>query len=180
MTETQDPTSVDAGETDQQRAVVHKHLARALYGKTISGTISFDETGNQIIEHYRQVMTHHVRLDADDYFRMGRILELQKREQDALRYYHLALDNGVTNALDLRKHIIILSRDRLKVGPENINTKLDSYLVDMGAVRLDLRFWAIEEKLDLFAICFVLPQLVFLGGKSRCHGLWMFPPLPTI
>lgn len=137
------------GETDRERAVVHKHLARALYEKTISGSNSFDETGNDIIEHYRQVMTHRIRLDAEDYFRMGRVLELQKREEVALRYYHQALDRGVTNAMDLRKHIINLSRDHLKVGPENINTMLDSFLTEVSAERLDLRFWAIEEKLDV-------------------------------
>lgn len=138
-----------AGETEEQRAVVYLQLARARYGWALQNNESLVEAGPEVIEHYRRVMLQKYPLDALDYYRMGQIFEHQRREEDAVRYYEMALKKNIASALDLRKHIIILSRDRLKVGPESINRMLDQYITDVGGRRLDLLFWAIEEKLDV-------------------------------
>jgi tetratricopeptide (TPR) repeat protein len=66
-----------------------------------------------------------------------------------MEYYRGAVDRGISDAVDLRKHMLVVQRDRLSVPPDELSKLVDAFMGAIPEHRLDLRMWALEEKLHL-------------------------------
>jgi tetratricopeptide (TPR) repeat protein len=133
------------------RAPIHLHVARAHAEQARSaGTMSLAESP-AILDHFRKAAAFGQSLTASDYEHMGRALERVRQYDDALAHYAEALDRGVVSAWALRRHVIELNRDRLASPPEVLDGLLDGLIArldDEPVDRLELRLWALSEKLD--------------------------------
>lgn len=134
---------------DADRAPVHLELARALYGEAGRWRIHPRDLARQILEHYQHAVSHALQLTAGDYRNMGRVLEWRRQFARALEQYEKALDQGISDPLDLRKHMLLLTLDELDTPLERSSELLYRFLADAGDDRLDLSLWAIERELDL-------------------------------
>ena len=130
-----------------QMGSVHLRLARARYGRSRAARSQTGVVGDQVVEHYRQAASSGEVLDGRDFKQMGGGLEWQGRIAAALQRYEEAIAHGVEEASDLRKRMLWLMRNRLHTPPKVLNTALDTYLTEIEGHRLDLRVWAIEQKL---------------------------------
>lgn len=133
--------------TDAQRAPVHLRLARARCGEAQRDLLRTRHIGRQIAEHYRYAASYGLALTAADLANMGQAFEWQQRFADALEHYEKAIARGIERRSDLRKHALTLHR-RLGTPAEDLNQLLDSFMAEIEDHRLDLRLWAIEQKLD--------------------------------
>ncbi len=145
---------------DQQRAAVHLRVARAEYGRARTQRFPRFEDGRIIAGHYREAAAHGKLLTAEDYQHLGRALEWHKRYGNAVRAYQQAIDHDVPNVMELRRRVFVLERGYLAVPLRDLDGQLDRFLADIDEHRLDLRLWALSEKLD------VLDELGRLGHAA--------------
>ncbi len=138
---------------EAQRGEVELRLGRSLFGLTESASRRSAENAAAIVEHYRAAAraSHEANpLSAEDLEHVGRAMEWQGQFAAAAEYYKGATEAGIPGAPELRKHLYLLRRDRLLAPSPELSVFIDSYLQDVPDHRLDLRLWAIEEKLHLF------------------------------
>ncbi|MGB2986681.1 MAG: tetratricopeptide repeat protein [Phycisphaerae bacterium] len=163
--------------TDADRAPVHLQLARARYGSAERKGIRIADAGRQIIDHYQHAASRaqkvgsahptQTTLTGNDYENMGRALEWQGEFVSAVEHFKTALERGVKHPMDLRRHVLALMLDRLETSPEQSNELLDRFLADVGDDRLDLAFWAIERKLDIYEALGRLEEAATLLTRHR-------------
>lgn len=127
-------------------AYVHLLLARAKSGFSKPSGSSADWS-QQILTHYREAAANDVPMNGADWERQGRELEALGRFTDAVASYEQALSGKLENPLDLRRRVLDMRRVRLGESAELLAPRMDQFLDDVGEDRLDLRLWAIEEKL---------------------------------
>ena len=130
-------------------APIHLQVARARFGVVNRRGGGDPETGDRVVDHYREAASHKQPLTASDFEHLGRALEWSGQFKSALEWYEEAVKSGHARAMDLRKHIIALTRDELDAPPERIGELVDAFLEDLDHHRLDLRLWALEEKLHV-------------------------------
>jgi tetratricopeptide (TPR) repeat protein len=108
--------------------------------------VSAGQIGQRINEHYDKAITGGLALTPFDLENMGRAFEWQGRFSAALEKYEAALARSAGPRPDLRKHVLVL---RLQIGTpaKDMDRHLDSFLAGLADHRLDLRLWAIEQKL---------------------------------
>lgn len=136
----QEPTDVD-------RAPVYLRLARAESAVAHRDSIFTPDAGRQVVEHYRLASQHGCELNGADLANLGAAWEWQAQFEEAVSYYQRACELGLPNNSDLRRHVLELLRDRLGMSSEDRNRSLDEFLAVVEPFRLDLRLWALEEKI---------------------------------
>jgi len=151
-----------------QRAQAELRIARAMYATLQSKPQRSVEDAAAVVEHYNAAFSGSpaftpggssagapalaltpggCSLTADDLEHLGRALEWQGKFEAAIDHYRSAADAGFSDAADLRKHIFVVQRDQLHTPLEELSRLADAFMEDLPARRLDLRMWALEEKL---------------------------------
>ncbi len=156
--------------TDIGRALVHLSLARARYVLAVEYGVPSPAVGRQIVEHFDAAARVRARFTATDRAYMGRVYEWQGRYGDAVEHFESAIENGIGQALDLRRRILLLHFDKLDVAPERASEMLKRFLAEVGQERLDLRIWAIERQLDTYELLGRLTEPATL--LARNHALF--------
>ncbi len=129
-------------------ATIELNLARALFGKAVSGSRSAKQAA-KIVTHYKQSAMRNATLTPGDLAQFAEALEWQGQYLAALQWYNEAISKGHPRSIELKKHAIVLMRDKLATPPQQMAIVVDDFLSSVDASRLDLRLWAIEEKLHL-------------------------------
>jgi len=132
----------------QSCATIELNLARALFAKSLSSQPS-ERPGEKIVGYYKHAAMRNATLTPNDLEHFARALEWQGQYLSALQWYNEAISKGHPEALELKKHTILLMRDKLETPPQQMATVVDDFLASVGKDRLDLRLWAVEEKLYL-------------------------------
>jgi len=130
-------------------APVHLRCARAAFAQAARKPPLSASTGRVVTEHYRAAVEGGETLTAKDMEYMGRSLEEQGQFTGAVEYYDRALGEGLSEPLEMQRHIIALRRDRLGASPQQLQELVAGVLRDVGDERLDIRLWAVEEQLGL-------------------------------
>ncbi len=129
-------------------ATIELNLARAMFGKEESGLPSANQAA-KIVTHYKQSALRNATLTPDDLEHFARALEWQGQHLAALQWYEEAISKGHPRSTELKQRVIVLMRDRLHAPVQQMATVVDEFLESVDPNRLDLRLWAIEEKLSL-------------------------------
>lgn len=132
---------------DADVGTVHLWLARARSSEARRRGVARADIGHAVQEHYAFASKAGESLTGSDLVQLGRALEWQRKDSAAVEAYEQALQRGVADPLDLRRHILSLSFDKLDTPLAQRHALLDDFLADLGAGRVDLRFWAVEQKL---------------------------------
>ncbi len=104
--------------------------------------------GADVIDQYTLASEHGQVLSGADYRNLGQALEWTKRFGDAVDAYAEAVSLSEGPALDLRRHMYLLLRDKLSAAPSALQVMARSILAD-AVGRLDLKIWALQEQLYL-------------------------------
>jgi len=139
----------DEGRAEQNVAPIHLWLGRAVHGASVRSGAPTPDDGDQIITHFRQAQVSGERLTASDIEVVGRAFQWRQDHTEAVKYLERAVDGGVKDSLDLRKDILLIRRYKLRNQAGELIELVDSFIEDVGERRLDLRLWAIEQKLSL-------------------------------
>ncbi len=135
------------GRTEREVAPLHLHLARALYGRAVRDRTATPDLGSQVVIHYTKAVDFGQPLEASDLERLARAHEWQRQYAIAVDYYEQAAIAGVQSAADLRKHGLVLQRKHLGLASADYGPALDAFMNQVPAHRLDLRIWAVEQRL---------------------------------
>lgn len=138
--------------TKNDLAHVHRQLARAYFEQALRNGPRSANRGARIANHYDQAASGGLPLTADDYRRLGWANEWQKEYGSAVEFFGKALAGGVDQASDLRRHSIDLRRRYLGASVDELGESLDAFLASVEPHRHDLKFWAIEQKLELLEV----------------------------
>ena len=133
----------------EQLAPIHLRLARAGYGSAQMRGDTTCETGRLIRDRYAVAQQHALALTADDLEHLGRVSEWCGQAHDAVGYYEQALAQGVDDASDLRRHVLQIRQQQLGASAEELDSLLDEFLAKLEDRRLDLRLWALEQKVQV-------------------------------
>jgi tetratricopeptide (TPR) repeat protein len=88
-----------------------------------------------------------------------------------------AIQLGHPQADEFRRDIFVLMRDHLEVAPTGLKDQLEELLSAISTHRLDLRIWAVEERLELAAQLDELDGAeAFLASESAVFGQSDFEP----
>ncbi len=159
----------DEEHSEADLAPVHLRLARAKYGDARDQRLESAGVGAQIVEHYARALARGLPFAADDFTRRGRAYEWQGRTRQAIENYEHAIEKGVSDRSDLRKHVISLWQGQPGVPPERLDEKVDVLLAELEERRLDLRLWAIELKLNLYEELDQLDKAMTLLVQNEDH-----------
>lgn len=135
--------------TKTDLAKIHRHLGRAYYEKARQNGSRSANKGKRIADHFDRVLSGGLPLAADDFVRLAWAHEWQHRYVSAFEYFTRAVEEGVDESSDLRRHTIELQRRHLAPSLEELIESFDVFLAALEPHRLDLKLWAIEQKLDL-------------------------------
>lgn len=137
----------DAAKDEQ--AQIQLRLARAQFASAELHGIKTVGLGRRVVGAFAAAAEGGQTLTAEDYERLGQAHEWQGRIPSALQNYAEAIDRDIADPSDLRQRMILLSQGRPDRSAADINQKLDAMLADLEPHRLDLRIWAIEEKIHV-------------------------------
>ncbi len=136
-----------------QRAQVELRMGRALFGDLASQTTTDQGKAASVIDHYQNAVSGiggPSPLTAADLEHIGWSLEWQGQFSAAETSFDEAIRAGLPAAADLRRHLIELRREKLGWPPEELAPMVERFLQETPKARLDLRFWAVEERIHLF------------------------------
>ncbi len=134
-------------ESAAQRSPVYLRLARANSLRANRDRTFTIDAGRQITEHYDVAMQYGQRLDVHDVVNLARANRWQQAYRKAFSYYKQAVDEGGAEFFHLRKSMIELMRDKLSASPSDLEDELDEFLAQVEPHRIDLKLWALEQKL---------------------------------
>ena len=134
--------------TEAEKAPVHLRLARAKSLEAERDRTGTAKAGAAIVDHYEHATAMGLALQPHDLLNLGRALEWQGRLRDAVPYFEEAIDRGIEGRSDLLRHTILMN-GRLGESLEQTDARLDSFLEEIEDHRLDLRLWALEQKMDV-------------------------------
>jgi TolA-binding protein len=134
--------------TEAQRAPIHLRLARARSGEARRNRHCVAPEGRQIVEGYEHAAAFGLALGGADFANMGYAFECRGELGAALDQYEKAIARGVDHVSDVRRHALALRR-AIGTDLEALNDLLDQYLAEVEDHRLDLRLWAVEQKLEV-------------------------------
>jgi tetratricopeptide (TPR) repeat protein len=134
-------------EAEAELGPIHLVLARSRYGEAERLGSRTETVGKQIVADYQRAGSLGEAFKPIDLVQLGHALEWMGRFGSAVSVYQKALDQGVDEPFPLRRRTIELSRDHELVDAVELNDLLGAFLSDLPDHRLDLRLWAIEEKL---------------------------------
>ncbi|MFQ5461711.1 MAG: tetratricopeptide repeat protein [Phycisphaerae bacterium] len=140
--------SVGEPPTDAEFAAIHLRFARARHDLAVKERHRNADAGQQVLDDFRNAEAHGLPLTAQDRVRFGDAFEWIRKPAEALDQFEQALAMGIGEAAELRKHVFDL-RDQLGRGPEKQLAFLDEFLAGLEDHRLDLRLWAVGQKLQL-------------------------------
>ncbi|UCE60347.1 MAG: tetratricopeptide repeat protein [Phycisphaerales bacterium] len=155
------------GPSEAEFAPAHLHLARARYSDACVRKLRTAGLGAQIVEDYRLALKYGQSLTVADYEGMGAAYEWQRRSQAALACYDQAVELGSSRRSDLRKRMIVLRQGMPDTSAALLDQMLDTLLSEVEDHRLDLRLWAIEQKLDTFEVLGRLDEATTLMVADR-------------
>jgi tetratricopeptide (TPR) repeat protein len=155
------------GKTPRELASIHLRLARAEFARAIQNRNRTSDAGDVVVGHYDEAQKFGLQLEPGDHQRIGVAQEWMHRYTDAVDSYEEAVARGVENDAELRKHILELRRDRLHVAPETYGGLLDQFMTTIDDGRLDLRLWAIEEKIDCLRTVGSIDQAPTLLAREK-------------
>jgi len=133
-----------------QCATVQLRCARASFATATKKSRASASMGEAVIQHYHSAVEGGEVLTAADLANIGWAQEWQGQYSSALEYFDRALQAGVSGALELKRHVVALRRDRLAASPQELQNLVNEVLQDVSDDRLDIRLWGIEEQLALF------------------------------
>lgn len=117
---------------------------------------SANETGDASLATWSRVRTHFdqavelgVTLSGADLELLGRAAESEDRPAKAVEHYEAALASGVEDPSNLRRHVLLLRRDRLGVTGDMLLAELKRYLAELPDHRLEDRLWAVEQQVEM-------------------------------
>lgn len=157
----------EGGPTAASLAPVHLRLARALFRGARDEGIKSPRAGRRITESYQHAAEHGLKLTADDLEHLGQAFEWQGQVDPALSCYTRAIDGGIEHRGDLRRRLIWLTLRRPEALPEHVNEMLDVLLAEVEGHRLDLRLWAIEQKIHVLEELDRLAEAATLLARNR-------------
>ncbi len=157
------------GRTPRDLARVHLRVARAKFGHSLDKRVKTPDAGDQVVGHYDQAQARRVKRTAEHFERIGTAQEWLRRFSAAVESYEKAVAGGVKSEQDLRKHVLELRRDRLHVSSETFSLLLDQFLSKIDDHRLDLRLWAIEEKLNALDLAGATSQASTVLAREKEH-----------
>ena len=152
-----------------QLAPVHLQLARAYYGDILRNRGTTADAGRRIVDHYGRASVGGPTLTASDFEQLGRAYEWQGEPSATLRYFQKAIDQGAENRAELRQHMILLHLRELGTAPSHVDGLLDRFLADLEDHRLDLRLWALEERLHVLQALGRLEEASTLLVRNEEH-----------
>lgn len=137
--------------SELDRARIHLHLARASAALARERGVTSERVGEGIVEAYGVASAQELPFTAADFAHLGQAHEWRGRFREAARYYDKALSLGVEDPTALRRHVLLLRRDRLEVAPEEYAAALDDFLSTLDADQRAARLWAVEQKIETCA-----------------------------
>ncbi len=135
--------------SDADRALVHRQLGRAWYGYAQAHDAHTPAAGARVAEHFEYVTDRGLTLEPSDQAALGRAYVWQGRYAQAAEQFRRALARGVDDAVELRRDLLALELDRLKLPPSQMLPRLKAFTDEAGSKRLDLVLWAIERQVEL-------------------------------
>ncbi len=158
--------------TPAELAPVHLAMARAQYAEAIQSRVQTAGAGQAVVEHYSHAVSGGLPLTVDDRVRRGWAYEWQRDHIAAEEDFRKAVDEGIEEASELRKHLVQLHREKLGTPPDEVQALLNELLAHVEDHRLDLRLWAIEALLEVGEELGTLEEAATLlvRNEDRFHG----------
>jgi tetratricopeptide (TPR) repeat protein len=137
--------------TDSQRAQIELRMGRARYGLLSTESPPNMGLAKQVFKHFEVASPTFASppLNSNDFVGIARLMQWQSRHDEAVKHFQRAIKLDHAEADDLRKEIYIVYRDRLEETPAELAVRLDELVSAIAAHRLDVRMWALEEKLKI-------------------------------
>lgn len=135
------------GAADKAKLSIRR--ARARYGLANQDRVRSAQVGQRIAEDLERAEELGVALSASDRKMLGDAFRWMGRAGAAVGAYEQAIEGGVADAQELRKEVISLST-RLGLSLQERGQQLDEFLETIEDHRLDLRLWALEERMAVF------------------------------
>ncbi len=141
---------LSAGEPpgDAEFAAIHLRLARARHDLAVQDRHRNADAGNQILDDFRNAEVQMLPLTGQDRVRFGDAFVWLGNPALALDQFEQALKTGIADESELRRRMFPI-RDQLGRDPQTQLAFLDEFLAGLDEHRLDLRLWAVGEKLQL-------------------------------
>ena len=155
--------------SEEKLAPIHLRLARAAYGSAQTRGAADCETGRLIRARYTVAQQHALELTPADLEHLGRVSEWCDQAHEAVGYYEQALAGGVDDASELRRHVLQLRQQKLGASAEELDRLLDEFLAQLEDHRLDLRLWALEQKMQVLEELGELEQAATLLARNQAR-----------
>ncbi|MBI1825614.1 MAG: tetratricopeptide repeat protein [Planctomycetes bacterium] len=141
---------LNRGDCDNETsAPVNLQLARARYARVQGKPSSLANAAGKVLSDYQKATSYGQTLTAEDHERIGRLEETRNEYAGALESYEKALHAGATDGVLLNKRLALISRHRLHLPVEKVMPYIDAVLANVSDGAPEVRFWALEQKLDL-------------------------------
>lgn len=160
-------------------AQIELRLGRSRYGTMTESLQQMSPQAAQVTRHFRAASPalDSPPLKANDFAALSRLAGWQKQYDDAARHLQTAVQLGHPQADEFRREIFVLQRDHLGIGPAQLMERLDGLLAEISPHRLDLRIWAVEERLGLAEQLDALDEAeAFLARESATFEQSDFEP----
>ena len=139
------------GLPDGVNATLHLHLARASSALAIERKVMSEKVGDGIVEAYGVASAAHLPFTAEDFANLGRAHEWRRRFDDAVKYFEKAISLGAADRTEMQRHVLLLRKEELAASPAEYSAALDRFLMGLDPSELDIRLWAVEQKLETLA-----------------------------
>ena len=136
------------GLTEEDKAALHLHLARASAALAVQRKVMSETVGEGIVEAYGEASAHQLPFTPNDFANLGRAHEWRGRYAEAIRYYERAIELGLSEPDDMRRHVLLMRKERMNATPAEYGAALDEFLTHLDPSRLDMRLWTVEQKLE--------------------------------
>jgi len=141
-------TLLREGLKDADRAQLHLHLARSSAALAVERRITSEAVGDGIVQAYGEASAHELPFMPDDFANLGRAHEWRGRFVEAIKYYERAIELGLSEPDEVRRHILLMRKQKMDASPAEYGAAVDKFLATLDPARLDMRLWAVEQKLE--------------------------------
>jgi len=136
--------------TPDEKRLLHRLMVEIIHEHESGNSVHGPKNSSAILEHSDSSLAQDELFDAMMHWRRAQAFEWLRRPIDAVAEYRQAVEKGIDHPWQIRKRMIELRRVIGDVTPEELHTAFDAFLAGTD-VSDELRYWAAEKKIDLYA-----------------------------